>query len=75
MDFTKEDIEKYIEKRNKLERQLQDERVFGDGSKTTFKDNESYFEFYNKMKDVINITSVKVLEDKIKIEYEDKEVK
>lgn len=40
----------------------------------TFKDNESYFEFYNKMKDVINITSVKVLEDKIKIEYEDKEV-
>ena len=40
----------------------------------TFKDNESYFEFYNKMKDVINITSVKVLEDKIKIEYEDREV-
>ena len=40
-----------------------------------FKDNESYFEFYNKMKDVITITSVKVLEDKIKIEYEDKEVK
>ena len=39
-----------------------------------FKDNESYFEFYNKMKDVINIISVKVLEDKIKIEYEDKEV-
>ena len=41
----------------------------------TFNDNESYFEFYNKMKDNINITSVKVLEDKIKIEYEDKEVK
>lgn len=40
----------------------------------TFKDNESYFEFYNKMKDVINIISVKLLEDKIKIEYEDKEV-
>ena len=40
----------------------------------TLKDNESYFEFYNKMKDVINIISVKVLEDKIKIEYEDKEV-
>ena len=39
----------------------------------TLKDNESYFEFYNKMKDVINIISVKVLEDKIKIEYEDKE--
>lgn len=40
----------------------------------TFKDNESYFGFYSKMKDVINIISVKVLEDKIKIEYEDKEV-
>lgn len=40
----------------------------------TFNDNESYFEFYIKMKDNINITSVKVLEDKIKIEYEDKEV-
>lgn len=37
MDFTKEDIEKYIEKRNKLERQLQDERAFGDGSKTTLR--------------------------------------
>ena len=40
----------------------------------TFKDNDSYFEFYNKMKDVINIISVKLLEDKIKIEYENKEV-
>ena len=40
----------------------------------TFNDNKSYFEFYNKMKDAINITSVKVLDDKIKIEYEDKEV-
>ena len=39
-----------------------------------FKDNESYFEFYNKMKDVINIISVEVLEDKIKMEYVDKEV-
>ena len=39
-----------------------------------FKDNESYFNFYNKTKDVINITSIKVLADKIKIEYEDKEV-
>lgn len=39
-----------------------------------FKDNESYFKFHRKMRDVINITSVKVLEDKIKIEYEDKEV-
>ena len=41
----------------------------------TFNDNESYFEFYNKTKNVINIISVKVLKDKIKIEYEDKEVK
>ena len=40
----------------------------------TFNDNESYFEFYNKTKNVINIISVKVLEDKIKIEYENKEV-
>ena len=40
----------------------------------TFKDNESYFEFYNKMKDIINIISVKVLKDKIKIEYENKAV-
>ena len=39
-----------------------------------FKDNESYFKFHRKMKDVINIISVEVLEDKIKIEYEDKEV-
>lgn len=40
----------------------------------TFNDNESYFEFYNKMKNAINIISVKVLKDKIKIEYEDKGV-
>ena len=40
----------------------------------TFNDKESYFEFYNKTKNVINIISVKVLKDKIKIEYEDKEV-
>lgn len=39
-----------------------------------FKDNDSYFEFYNKMKDVIKIISIKVLEDKIKIEYEYEEV-
>ena len=40
----------------------------------TFNDNVSYFEFYNKTKDAINIISVKVLEDKIKIEYENKAV-
>lgn len=38
----------------------------------TFKDNDSYFEFCNKMKDIINITEVVVLKDKIKIEYESK---
>lgn len=37
----------------------------------TFWDNESYFKFYNKMKDIINIISIKCLSDKIKIEYEE----
>ena len=37
MDFTKKDIEKYIEKRNKLEMQLYEERAFGEPSKTTLK--------------------------------------
>ena len=37
MDFTKKDIEKYIEKRNKLEMQLYEERAFGEPSKTTFR--------------------------------------
>lgn len=38
--------------------------------KKTFKDNESYFEFINKMKDIITITSFKILKSSIKIEYE-----
>ena len=35
----------------------------------TFKDNESYFKFYNSMRDKIRILSLKV-NDKIKITYE-----
>lgn len=38
--------------------------------KKTFKDNESYFEFYNRMKDLIKIVSIKVTKNNIKIEYE-----
>ena len=38
----------------------------------TFKDNESYFEFYNEMKDKIIILEFKIT-DKIKIGYELKE--
>ena len=38
--------------------------------KKTFKDNESYFEFYNKMRDLIDIISIRVLRNCIKIEYE-----
>lgn len=38
----------------------------------TFKDNESYFEFYNEMKDKIIILDFKIT-DKIKIVYELKE--
>lgn len=37
MNFTQKDIEKYIEKRNKLERQLYDKRAFGEPSKTTLR--------------------------------------
>lgn len=37
MTFTKEDIEKYIEKRNKLEKDLDAERAFGNPSKTTLR--------------------------------------
>lgn len=37
MDFTKKDIEKYIEKRRKLEIELYDERAFGNASKTTLR--------------------------------------
>lgn len=38
----------------------------------TFKDNDSYFKFYNEMKDKIKILEIKV-NDKIKIIYELKE--
>lgn len=34
MEFTEKDIEKYIEKRKRLERDLADEIVFGEPSKT-----------------------------------------
>lgn len=37
MEFTEKDIEKYIEKRKKLERDLADEIAFGEPSKTTLK--------------------------------------
>ena len=43
--------------------------------KKVFKDNEQYFEFYRKMKDSMEIISIKTLRNSIKIEYEDKEVK
>ncbi len=37
MDFTKEDIKKYIEKRNKLEQCLYAEKAYGKASKTTLR--------------------------------------
>lgn len=37
MDFTKKDIDKYIEKRNKLENDLDAERAYGSPSKTTLR--------------------------------------
>ena len=37
MNFTKDDIEKYIEKRKNLELNLYDERAFGNASKTTLR--------------------------------------
>ncbi len=37
MEFTERDIEKYIEKREKLERDLADEIAFGEPSKTTLR--------------------------------------
>lgn len=37
MEFTEKDIEKYIEKRKKLERNLADEIAFGEPSKTTLR--------------------------------------
>ena len=38
----------------------------------TFKDNDSYFKFYNEMKDKIKILEIKI-NGKIKITYELKE--
>ena len=35
----------------------------------TFKDNDSYFKFYNEMRDKIEILEIKIT-DKIKIIYE-----
>lgn len=37
MEFTEKDIEKYIEKKKKLERDLADEIAFGEPSKTTLR--------------------------------------
>lgn len=37
MEFTKKDIQRYIEKRNKLERDLYAERAYGKPSKTTLR--------------------------------------
>lgn len=37
MEFTEKDIEKYIKKRKKLERDLADEIAFGEPSKTTLR--------------------------------------
>lgn len=37
MEFTEKDIEKYIEKRKKLGRDLADEIAFGEPSKTTLR--------------------------------------
>lgn len=35
-----------------------------------FKCNDDYFNFYEKMKDKIEILSVKIIEEKIILEYE-----
>ncbi len=37
----------------------------------TFRYNDDYFEFYDKKKDKINIISLKILVDKIVLEYEE----
>ena len=39
-----------------------------------FKDNESYFEFYNKNKEKINVIEVDTQKYKTILKYEDKEV-
>ena len=44
--------------------------------KKTFTSNQDYFKWYNDNKDEINITFFKIIkgQEKIKLEYEDKEV-
>lgn len=44
--------------------------------KKTFTSNQDYFKWYNDNKDKINITYFKIIkgQEKIKLEYEDKEV-
>lgn len=37
MNFTEKDIQRYIDKRTKLERDLADERAYGNASKTTLR--------------------------------------
>lgn len=36
----------------------------------TFRDNDSYFKFIEKMRDIIEVYSVKILKKSIRIEYE-----
>ena len=45
--------------------------------KKTFTKNDDYFKWYEENKDKVNITSFKIIkgQEKIKLEYEDKEVK
>ena len=53
MKFTEKNIEKYIDKKRKLEMQLQDEMAFGEPSKTTLRKIEeleriiNYDEWHN----------------------------
>lgn len=44
--------------------------------KKTFTSNQDYFKWYNDNKDKVNITSFKIIkgQEKIKLEYENKEV-
>ena len=37
--------------------------------KKIFKDNDSYFKFINKMRNTIDVISVRILKKSIKIEY------
>lgn len=62
MEFTERDIEKYIEKRKKLERDLADEIAFGEPSKTTLRKLEElkriieYGDLLNYSKELKRIT-------------------